>query len=740
MSIPVLKNLQASEVTQYFDGANDMLAFLDEHGISREGTDLEHYKTKNTANNDGVSDTGIRFSKKIEDYPYNMQTVISEYISAVDEDLLENIDESLKDKSKFKRFTISNVSNRLVDDIKRLLGIDVSGYKNSINTNAIAHIDKEHGGNGITDHSMANRKDLARITYILDNYDDIEVATYASGEFDTSAEFRNSNNTPAKMVILSKKINGTYYVAQAVPETAYKKLWVVSAYIKSGELTQVPDNSGGYLASRSTANNIIPDTTEKSNNNSENTKERKSERLTEKELEDELNNSGIVLNSKDNNKNNLRIKKYIVENYPELSQKVVFSNDKIRGYVTVNKIKSDDDIVSEENLLQLKVKEQEENRKRKDFYNRVKTPSGNDLLFNSIENRLKKDGVDAVVRRSKSYFNTISFYVDVYNDAIDDVLTIKISDHFTESQKQEYPDEPFIDVRYCTGFSDVYNEIKKIIQEYNAQHFDMDNEDIRYHSRYTDIDLNTLDDNELRVYNNRGWASDLFTEEDHILLNEKFNELNKKATQKTDNVLSDGSRVVEVNNKLVLIGGTFKDPIIYDVLVINSNNETEADIVKEFIRYESAEYRTDKNKYSEFLGFVQNNEGKRFVRNYNSDDFYHIKGRNTEKATLPNDFNSYGYTKRFSDRGTSDTELESTVSEDSKVGNKLYQARPDFEDILFDDFEGEVTDSDARLITEYINGKTDVVNHLINNTRNIPLSEHKLRSLVSRLLNLCFEK
>lgn len=66
--------------------------------------------------------------------------------------------------------------------------------------------------------------------------------------------------------------------------------------------------------------------------------------------------------------------------------------------------------------------------------------------------------------------------------------------------------------------------------------------------------------------------------------------------------------------------------------------------------------------------------------------------------------------------------------------NKLYQARPDFADILFDDFEGEVTDDDSRLITEYINGKTDVVNHLINNTRNIPLSEHKMRGLVSRLL------
>ena len=71
------------------------------------------------------------------------------------------------------------------------------------------------------------------------------------------------------------------------------------------------------------------------------------------------------------------------------------------------------------------------------------------------------------------------------------------------------------------------------------------------------IDLSTLDDNELRVYNKRGWTNELFTKEVRVLLNEKINELNPKVRQKTDNVLGDGSRIVEVNNKIVLIGGTF---------------------------------------------------------------------------------------------------------------------------------------------------------------------------------------
>ena len=39
---------------EHFSGLEDLVSFLDKHNISREGTDLEYYKTKNTANNDGV--------------------------------------------------------------------------------------------------------------------------------------------------------------------------------------------------------------------------------------------------------------------------------------------------------------------------------------------------------------------------------------------------------------------------------------------------------------------------------------------------------------------------------------------------------------------------------------------------------------------------------------------------------------------------------------------------------------
>ena len=43
------------------------------------------------------------------------------------------------------------------------------------------------------------------------------------------------------MLVYSKKVNGTYYVVEAIPDTEYKKFWVVSAYMnKKGSGTQAP--------------------------------------------------------------------------------------------------------------------------------------------------------------------------------------------------------------------------------------------------------------------------------------------------------------------------------------------------------------------------------------------------------------------------------------------------------------------------------------------------------------------
>ncbi len=69
-----------------------------------------------------------------------------------------------------------------------------------------------------------------------------------------SNEVRDNKDKPAQMLKYTKKINGTYYVVEAVAENKHKKLWVQSVYLQKNNesVTQVLD-----------AGKIPPETTAK---------------------------------------------------------------------------------------------------------------------------------------------------------------------------------------------------------------------------------------------------------------------------------------------------------------------------------------------------------------------------------------------------------------------------------------------------------------------------------------------
>lgn len=171
------------------------------------------------------------------------EATIKEYRQSINPELKEAAEQRLHNPSSdFKRITISKVSDRQAGDATRLLGGAYSGYVNAINSNGIQHTINRHGPNGVADHSMSSMDDLARVGYVLDNYDSVEVATEGEDEVDVSAEFRDKNNRPAPMLKYSKRVDGTYYVVQAVPDSKWKKMWVVSAYMKNADsVTQALD-------------------------------------------------------------------------------------------------------------------------------------------------------------------------------------------------------------------------------------------------------------------------------------------------------------------------------------------------------------------------------------------------------------------------------------------------------------------------------------------------------------------
>lgn len=205
---------------------------------------VEDAGQNNTASTGEAESTVINTDPTV--HTHQEQAVIEEYQTGTDDALKETFESYLNNpKQGFSRFNISNVSERQAADASQLLGGTYTGYKNAINSNGIQHILNEHGPEGTADHSLADLNDIARMGYVLENYDNVEIVTYDSGDVDLSREFRTKDNQPAPMLKFSKKVNGTYYVVEAIPESKYKKFWVVTAYMqKTDGGTQAPNANG----------------------------------------------------------------------------------------------------------------------------------------------------------------------------------------------------------------------------------------------------------------------------------------------------------------------------------------------------------------------------------------------------------------------------------------------------------------------------------------------------------------
>jgi hypothetical protein len=76
-----------------------------------------------------------------------------------------------------ERVYLGDVSESLAKRrIESLTGINVDGFKVAIEARQIAHILKGHGKEGITDRSMADSSDIAKMEYTLNNYDNVRAA------------------------------------------------------------------------------------------------------------------------------------------------------------------------------------------------------------------------------------------------------------------------------------------------------------------------------------------------------------------------------------------------------------------------------------------------------------------------------------------------------------------------------------------------------------------------------------
>ncbi len=162
------------------------------------------------------------------------------------------------------RYTISEVSEAAATTVKGLTGVDPTGFTNILTGGAVDHIDHRHGKDGQADSSMADDNDLARVQFVLDHFDGAKLLTDENGEPSLSNVWKNSDGTQARRVMFYKKIDGTYYVVEAAPDSNAHVLAIESAYI--GTKAQIERGTGTVLnMAPKGAPQVTPETPQRAN-------------------------------------------------------------------------------------------------------------------------------------------------------------------------------------------------------------------------------------------------------------------------------------------------------------------------------------------------------------------------------------------------------------------------------------------------------------------------------------------
>ncbi len=219
------------------------------------------------------------------------QRTINEYVSAADPGIIAFVKRVRKLKDpKYRntvRHLISEVSPKAAQEVSSLTGVDARGFENILTGSAVDHIEARHGSAGRADHSMSNINDLARIRFVLDNFDGSYLLTNDDGSPSVSDAWKNLDGTPAQRVVFYKKLDGTYYAVEAAPDSKARVLAIESAFIGSeknigstGTVLNMEENSPQVTPEapqRANASNIIVANAEK-DVNSENSNSKRQAR------------------------------------------------------------------------------------------------------------------------------------------------------------------------------------------------------------------------------------------------------------------------------------------------------------------------------------------------------------------------------------------------------------------------------------------------------------------------------
>lgn len=124
----------------------------------------------------------------------------------------------------FKYLPVATVNDTVADLVLKKYGLDIHGNSIGLNNSTLNHIDNNHMSNN--SKSKMSNEDLERIGYVLEHPDDVVLTD------DTTTATRTKDNQLAPKIIIRKRIDGHYYVVEAVTDAVSGQDVVVSAFVE----------------------------------------------------------------------------------------------------------------------------------------------------------------------------------------------------------------------------------------------------------------------------------------------------------------------------------------------------------------------------------------------------------------------------------------------------------------------------------------------------------------------------
>lgn len=187
-------------------------------------------EVESTSVNDNPATHTPEQMRAIEEYKNAVSPIVKSFVEKVR--TLQN--QNYKRKAKV---SIGFATDQAVADIAEITGIDVAGSDYTLSGRAIEHIDRRHGANGEANQSMSDINDIARIGYVVENYDGIEPILTKEGKQKYSSDIMTKDQQRAPLVRMYKVIDGTYYVVEAATDAKAHEIPIVSAYIEKRNST-----------------------------------------------------------------------------------------------------------------------------------------------------------------------------------------------------------------------------------------------------------------------------------------------------------------------------------------------------------------------------------------------------------------------------------------------------------------------------------------------------------------------